>query len=57
MKWCACGRHIFYSVGQFFDDFSNVSDDTVIAALSRSQPVPALVQLRKLGRLLNSSHQ
>ena len=40
---CLRSPHVFYSVGQFFDDFSNVSDDTVIAALSRSQPVPALV--------------
>ena len=29
----------FYAVGQFFDDFSEVTDDMVVAALSRGQVV------------------
>lgn len=31
----------FYAVGQFFDDFSEVTDDMVVAALARSQGVMA----------------
>jgi predicted phosphoribosyltransferase len=32
----------FYAVGQFFDDFSEVTDDMVVAALTRPQTAPAL---------------
>ena len=32
---CLYATEDFYAVGQFFDDFSEVTDDMVVAALAR----------------------
>jgi predicted phosphoribosyltransferase len=34
---CLCAPEDFFAVGQFFDDFAEVTDDMVVAALSRPQ--------------------
>jgi predicted phosphoribosyltransferase len=34
---CLCAPEDFFAVGQFFDDFAEVTDDMVVAALSRTQ--------------------
>ena len=47
---CLYAPYDFFAVGQFFDDFSEVTDDMVVAALAREAPVVKTHDSRTMAR-------